>query len=52
MDTNDAIETDQDRILLAKLIWRVCQVQDNNNEDIMVGLQIDKKVYMFYQPRY
>ena len=49
MDTYNAIETDQDGIEIAKLILSICHPQYYDKKDVMVVVENDKEVYLFYQ---
>ena len=52
MNTYDVIETDQHGIDLAKLIWNICHLQDDDKQDIMAAVEIDNQVYLLYQALY
>ena len=52
MDKYDAIETDQYGIYLDNLIRTICHLQDDDKQDVMAAVEIDKQLYMFYQAPY
>ena len=52
MDKYDAIETDQDGIELANMIWTICHLQDDEKQYVMAAAETNKHVYMFYQEPY
>ena len=42
MDTYDVIETNQDAIDISKLIRNICHLQDDNRQDVMDAVEINK----------
>ena len=52
MDTYVIIETDKDGIDITKLIWNICNLQDDEKLDAMAAVETEKQVYMFYQALY
>ena len=42
----DVIETDQDRIELAKIIWTIYHLQDDDKKDVMDAVESNKQVYV------
>ena len=49
MDTCDSIETVQDRIELAKIICSICHIQYYDKRYVMVMVETNKQLYLFYQ---
>ena len=52
MDKYDAIETYWYGIELSNLIWTIYHIQDDDKQDVMAAVEIDKQLYMFYQAPY
>ena len=52
IDTDELIETNQDRIDQSKLIRTICHLQDNEKKYVLAAAETDKKVYLFYQAIY
>ena len=52
MDKYDAIETYWYGIKLAKLIWTIYHIQDDDKQDVMSAVEINNQVDMFYQAPY
>ena len=52
MDTYNEIETDQDMIELANMIRDICHLQDDDKQDVMAVVEIDKQVYLFCKQPY
>ena len=49
MDTYNTIKINQDGIKIAKIIRSVCHLQENDKQDVMVAVETNKQVYLFYQ---
>ena len=47
MDKYNIIEMYQEEIEIAKLIWTICHLQDDDKQDVMDVVEIDKQVYLF-----
>ena len=52
MDTYYITRTDQDEIELAKMIWNICPLQDDEKEEIMSVVETNMQVYLLYQAPY
>ena len=52
VDKYNVIETYQDEIEIAKMIRNICHLQDENIQGVMVAVEMDKQLYLFYKASY